>query len=210
MEKKKAPLPPCFLSPAQPCLYTQSQYAGALTHFHNCAAIPCGETEARTTLSETMVTHHLCDTRLAMPGVLSPGSCSQPWEKPSLALQGAPGVDREDPSPCAMSPPGPVDAPRCLKWLSEPFWVQVGDRSCTEIPLQTLPGAPPAWCFGCTHSCLSCPSRPEDTALAFSPAQEEHPVSFPVISWISSAPGTPAASPRAATAAPNPTNLNPK
>lgn len=209
MEKKKAPLPPCFLSPAQPCLYTQSQDTGALTHFHNCAAIPCGETEARTTLSETMVTHRLCDTRLAMPGVLSPGSCSQSWEKPSLALQGAPGADREDPSPCAMSPPGPVDAPRCpsgFRALLGTGWGQELHRD----PLQTLPGAPPAWCFECTHSCLSRPSRPEEAALAFSPAHEEHSISFPVISWISSAPGTPAASPRAATAAPNPTNLNPK
>lgn len=134
MEKKKAPLPPCFLSPAQPCLYTQSQDTGALTHFHNCAAIPCGETEARTTLSETMVTHHLCDTRLAMPGVLSPGSCSQPWEKPSLALQGAPGADREDPSPCAMSPPGPVDAPRCPKWLQSPFGYRLGTGAAQRSP----------------------------------------------------------------------------
>lgn len=49
---------------------------------------------------------------------------------------------------------------------SEPFWVQGGGRSCTEIPLQSLHGAPPARCFRCTHSCISHPSCPEDTALA--------------------------------------------
>lgn len=45
---------------------------------------------------------------------------------------------------------------------SEPFWVQGGERSCTEIPLQTLHGAAPARCFGCAsqNPTPACPNPP--------------------------------------------------
>ena len=59
----------------------------------------------------------------------------------------------------------------------------------------------PAWgsSFRGTHSGMSRPSCPRDTALpSRRPAREEHPVTSPGICWTPWAPGTAAVSPRAA------------
>lgn len=126
-----------------------------------------------------MVTHHLCDTRLAVPGVLSPGSCSNPGNNhpwPCRELLGLPS-----PSAYAVSPPGPVDAPRCPSGFRALLGTGWGEE------LHRDPPPDPAW--GCSssvlwvrvpkpNSCMSQPSCPEDTAH-FSPEHTRSSLSAP-------------------------------
>lgn len=97
---------------------------------------PVGKLRHKLTSSETMVTHHLCDTRLAW--CPEPWGLLQPWELPSLALQGAPGADKSLCLCCVST--WPCRCSKMLKWLQSPFGYRVGGGAAQRSPSRACMG----------------------------------------------------------------------
>lgn len=185
-----------------------------------------------------MLTHHLCDTRLAVPGVLSPGSCSNPGNNLPWPCRELLGLAA--PFACAVSPPGPVDAPRCPSGFRALLGAGWGEEVHRAEELHRDPPPEPVW--GCSSFGAPTPACPNPLSLRTQPpspgehmrsiqsapqrsagspqhqaqdtapfswgTHEEHPISSPRICWTLWHQAP--ACPRAATAAPNPAHLNPK